>query len=52
MGRPLKADLPRDKRVEITIDEVTLKTLDAEKKRTGKSRAQIIIELIDTLDNT
>ncbi len=42
---------PRDRRFELRIDEDSLNRLDEEKKRTGKTRAQIIIELIKKLDD-
>ncbi|MDG6191164.1 ribbon-helix-helix protein, CopG family [Lactococcus garvieae] len=50
-GRPMVGNKPRDRRFELRIDEDSLNRLDEEKKRTGKTRAQIIIELIKKLDD-
>ncbi|MEY8537762.1 ribbon-helix-helix protein, CopG family [Lactococcus muris] len=51
LGRPISGEKPRNKRFELRIDEDSLNRLDEEKKRTGKTRAQIIIELISKLDD-
>lgn len=50
IGRPISGGKPRNQVFQIRIDEDTKAILEAEKKRTGKTMAQIVIDLVKTLD--
>lgn len=50
VGRPIRGEKPRNQVFQIRIDEDTKSILEAEKKRTGKTMAQIVIDLVKTLD--
>ncbi len=47
VGRPITGKLPKNKRLEITIDETTKTKLEKEKKRSGKSISQIITDFVE-----
>jgi predicted DNA-binding protein len=49
MGRPVVGDKPKDKYLTIRVSEDHKEKLQAEKKRTGKSVSEIIIDFIENL---
>ncbi|MEY8443324.1 ribbon-helix-helix protein, CopG family [Lactococcus ileimucosae] len=50
-GRPIAGEKPKDRMLRIRIDEDIKAKLEAQKKRTGKTMSQIVIELIEQLDD-
>ena len=46
MGRPIVGKKPRDKKLNIRIDDDTLEKLEQLSNQSGKSRGQVIIDLI------
>ena len=50
-GRPFAGEKPKNMMLRIRIDEDIKAKLEAQKKRTGKTMSQIVIELIEQLDD-
>lgn len=51
MGRPIKGDEPRDKRLSLRISESEMNEIDDLAKKLGKTKIDTVIEAITLLKN-